>query len=105
MKYIVILLLFLTSCSSSNELYYGNGFYRTHVILKKSGKIILEEKHFESKEIIKSTGTYIIINDTLFVNYFEGNESRKINYLITDSCLKHINEKKCIFNKVKKRQF
>jgi hypothetical protein len=107
MKYIIVLLFLITlgSCKVSNGLYYQNSFYRTHVILKKSGQIIFEERHFESREIIKSHGSYTIIKDTLFIKYVKDNEPREISYLITDSCLQNIQGERCIFDKIEKKKF
>lgn len=107
MKHIIVVVIFINfiSCGSSKLLYYGDGFYTAQVSLTKSGKIKFERRHFEKKEVIKSKGTYVISNDTLFVRYFNGNELREVDYIITDSCLQDINGKRCIFDKIEKRKF
>lgn len=107
MKYIIVVVVFINfvSCGSSRLLYYGDGFYRTQISLAKSGKIKFEHRHFEKKEVIKSKGTYVISTDTLYVRYYDDHELRKVDYIITDSCLQDINGKRCIFDKIEKRKF
>ncbi len=106
---ICFIVILASSCivakSSPYGLYYQNGFYKTQFKLKKSGKILFKEMHFESGKRDRYHGESIINGDTITIYFHKFDKIEKTSYILTDSCLQEMKGERCIFYKVNEKQF